>query len=268
MKIENFSGFGAPVPKTPEGRGVAIAFAAVGIPLHLLLVLNIGMAIAAKLHSVANRKPKTDNESQGESGNEISKTESKIDESYHRSNGIFSASRHKRTGSEPIGRQALNNIANQTGFRLDQSKEIKYFYITETDPKQTMVNNESQDIDEKTKWSETNGKANDDSNDVQHVTPKLLKWFPFIGIFVYFVMGVLLFGVARCHSFSDSLMFPLEFTVAGGVALTPGYVRVLYALYLEGAVMWTAITVSVLQVSATQGLTNIGLKYNLLTNSR
>lgn len=224
------------------------------------------MAIAAKLHSIANRKPKTDNESQGESGNEISKTESKIDESYHRSNGIFSTSRHKRTGSEPIGRQALNNMANQTGFRLDQSKEIKYFYITETDPKQTM-NNENGDGNEKTKWSETNDKA-EDCNDMQYVTPKLLKWFPFIGIFIYFVMGVLLFGVARCHSFSDSLMFPLEFTVAGGVALTPGYVRVLYALYLEGAVVWTAITVSVLQVSATQGLTNIGLKYNLLTNSR
>ncbi|XP_077293211.1 uncharacterized protein LOC143916153 isoform X1 [Arctopsyche grandis] len=274
-------GFGAPVPRTPEGRGVAIAFAAVGIPLHLLLVLNIGMVIAIKLQSFANKRPKIDKESQEETGNDISKTESKIVESYHKSNRIFSTNRHKRTGSEPIGRQALNNIANQTNFRIDQSKEVKYFYITEVDsiPQQRILNEiqhktNNLNFSQQSHDSNEESKTEDETNKVKHVDsephiiPKWLKWLPFIGIFVYFVIGFLLFGVARYKSFLDSLMFPLDFTVAGGVAQTPGYIRVLYALYLEGAVVLTAVTVSVLQVSATQGLTNIGLKYNILTNSR
>ncbi|CAH0561362.1 unnamed protein product [Brassicogethes aeneus] len=46
-------GFGAPVPRTVEGRGAAILFAAVGIPLHFLLILNFGNLMAVKLQTLA-----------------------------------------------------------------------------------------------------------------------------------------------------------------------------------------------------------------------
>jgi len=48
-------GFGAPVPRTTMGRTSAVIFAAIGIPLHLLLVLNIGMLVAVKLQFLATR---------------------------------------------------------------------------------------------------------------------------------------------------------------------------------------------------------------------
>jgi hypothetical protein len=77
-------------------------------------------------------------------------------------------------------------------------------------------------------------------------------------------LGILSFGAARLKPFSESLLFPLEFTAAGGLSTIVGYVRILYSVYLEGAVTLAAIAVAVLKVSATQSLTNIGLKYGLL----
>jgi len=46
-------GFGAPVPRTTLGRISAVIFSAIGIPFHLLLVLNIGMLVAVKLQFLA-----------------------------------------------------------------------------------------------------------------------------------------------------------------------------------------------------------------------
>lgn len=63
------------------------------------------------------------------------------------------------------------------------------------------------------------------------------------------------------------MLFPLDFTAAGGLSTTVGHVRILYGLYLEGAVTIAAVMVAVLQVSATQSLTNIGLKYGLLVEA-
>jgi len=45
-------GFGAPVPRTPLGRGAAVLFSAVGIPLHFLLILNFGNLAAGKLQQL------------------------------------------------------------------------------------------------------------------------------------------------------------------------------------------------------------------------
>jgi hypothetical protein len=50
-----FQGFGAPVPRTTMGRMAAVIFSAIGIPLHLLLVLNVGMLVAVKLQFLAAR---------------------------------------------------------------------------------------------------------------------------------------------------------------------------------------------------------------------
>jgi hypothetical protein len=97
--------------------------------------------------------------------------------------------------------------------------------------------------------------------------PRWLKWFPAASIFLYYLFGMLVFGVGRAQPFSACLLFPLDFTAAGGVGLTSGTVRTFYAIYLEGAVTLAAVSVSILQVSASRGLTDLGLKFGLLTNS-
>jgi hypothetical protein len=94
-----------------------------------------------------------------------------------------------------------------------------------------------------------------------------LKWFPAVSIFLYYSFGVLIFGVSRAQPFAACLLFPLDFTAAGGVGLTSGPIRTFYAIYLEGAVTLAAVSVSILQVSASRGLTDLGLKFGLLTNS-
>ncbi|KZC09947.1 PREDICTED: TWiK family of potassium channels protein 7-like [Dufourea novaeangliae] len=94
--------------------------------------------------------------------------------------------------------------------------------------------------------------------------PKWVKVVPFVCVATYYLLGILGFGVARSRPFAASVLFPLDFTTAGGLSTIMGYVRILYGLYLEGAVAITAVAVAVLRVSATQNLTHIGLKYGLL----
>ncbi|EZA57719.1 uncharacterized protein LOC105276913 isoform X2 [Ooceraea biroi] len=94
--------------------------------------------------------------------------------------------------------------------------------------------------------------------------PTWVKILPFVFSVAYYILGVLCFGIARSRPIAASLLFPLDFTAAGGLSTTVGHVRILYGLYLEGAVSIAAIMVAVLRVSATQSLTNIGLKYGLL----
>uniref|UniRef100_A0A6P7FJD9 Uncharacterized protein LOC114330851 isoform X1 n=2 Tax=Diabrotica virgifera virgifera TaxID=50390 RepID=A0A6P7FJD9_DIAVI len=156
-------GFGAPVPRTPLGRGTAVLFAAIGIPLHFLLILNMGNLYAIRLQQLAYRNSLT----------EIPST-----------------------------------------------------------PK-----------------------------------PKWLQYFPFLSIVVYYILGVILFGVLRQRDAISCLMFPLDFTAAGGVANVEGHIRILYALYLEMAVTLAATIVSLFQASASRGIVDIGLRLGLLTNT-
>ncbi|XP_063911802.1 uncharacterized protein LOC135128699 isoform X2 [Zophobas morio] len=53
-------GFGAPVPRTPLGRGAAVLFSAIGIPLHFLLILNMGNLGAVRLQQLAFGSSSTD----------------------------------------------------------------------------------------------------------------------------------------------------------------------------------------------------------------
>ncbi|XP_072750998.1 uncharacterized protein [Anoplolepis gracilipes] len=94
--------------------------------------------------------------------------------------------------------------------------------------------------------------------------PRWVKVLPFVCSIAYYILGILCFGIARSRPIAASMLFPLDFTAAGGLSTIAGHVRILYGLYLEGAVTIAAIVVAVLRVSATQSLTNIGLKYGLL----
>lgn len=155
------------MPRTPLGRGATVLFAAIGIPLHFLLVLNIGNLTAIKLQLFVYRRCKTE---------------------------------------VPL------------------------------------------------------------TSDSPTSQPTWLKWFPAIAIATYYTLGVILFGFARQRNAIDSFMFPLDFTAAGGVSQLPGYLRILYGLYLEFAVMLASLIVSLLQVSASRGIINLGLRLGLLTN--
>ncbi|KAG6798564.1 hypothetical protein HZU73_06130 [Apis mellifera caucasica] len=158
-------GFGAPVPRTTAGRTVTVIFAAIGIPAHFLLIMNLGLLLAVRLQRYA------------------------------------------------ISRKFV------------------------------------------------------DQTDLSYLTPSMPKWIkvmPFVCVATYYLLGVLCFGVARSRPIAASVLFPLDFTAAGGLSTIAGYVRILYGLYLEGAVTIAAVAVAVLGVSTTQSLTNIGLKYGLL----
>lgn len=54
------AGFGAPVPRTTLGRCAAVVFSAIGIPLHFLLILNMGNLGAIRLQQFAYNNPTTD----------------------------------------------------------------------------------------------------------------------------------------------------------------------------------------------------------------
>ncbi|XP_067205419.1 uncharacterized protein [Linepithema humile] len=94
--------------------------------------------------------------------------------------------------------------------------------------------------------------------------PRWVKVLLFVCSVAYYILGILCFGIARSRPIEASVLFPLDFTAAGGLSTIVGHVRILYGLYLEGAVTIAAIVVALLRVSATQSLTNIGLKYGLL----
>lgn len=48
-----FIGFGAPVPRTTIGRTATVIFAAIGIPAHFLLIMNVGLLLAIRLQRYA-----------------------------------------------------------------------------------------------------------------------------------------------------------------------------------------------------------------------
>ncbi|XP_076277067.1 uncharacterized protein LOC143207465 [Lasioglossum baleicum] len=109
-------------------------------------------------------------------------------------------------------------------------------------------------------------KAKYDEEELKYLlpVPRWVKILPFVCIATYYLMGIMCFGVARSRPFAASILFPLDFTAAGGLSTILGYVRILYGLYLEGAVTIIAVALAVLRVSATQSLNHIGLKYGLL----
>ncbi|XP_071573297.1 uncharacterized protein [Temnothorax nylanderi] len=71
--------------------------------------------------------------------------------------------------------------------------------------------------------------------------PRWIKILSFVGSVAYYILGVLCFGIARSRPIAASVLFPLDFTAAGGLSTTASHVRILYGLYLEGAVTIAAI---------------------------
>lgn len=97
--------------------------------------------------------------------------------------------------------------------------------------------------------------------------PQWISLFPFIAIPLYYTLGFFFFGVLRGKSFPEIMLFPLDFTAAGGVASTYGPLRVAYAIYLEGAVLLASTNVALLRVTATRGFTTLGIKLGIMINN-
>ncbi|XP_070517767.1 uncharacterized protein [Cardiocondyla obscurior] len=58
--------------------------------------------------------------------------------------------------------------------------------------------------------------------------PRCIKILSFVGSVAYYILGVLCFGIARSRPLAASVLFPLDFTAAGGLSTTAGHVRILY----------------------------------------
>ncbi|CAK1589128.1 unnamed protein product [Parnassius mnemosyne] len=61
---------------------------------------------------------------------------------------------------------------------------------------------------------------------------------------IYYVFGVIVFGVLRNRMPLEIVMFPLEFTTTGGLENVPSHVRIVYGFYVEGAMCLLACLVA------------------------
>ena len=78
------------------------------------------------------------------------------------------------------------------------------------------------------------------------------------------MLGMAVFGAVLALPASEWLLFPLSLTAAGGVGRVPGWVRVLYAAYLEGGILLAAVAVAVLQAPATTATTDLAMGLGIL----
>ncbi|XP_026330986.1 uncharacterized protein LOC113238354 isoform X2 [Hyposmocoma kahamanoa] len=82
-------------------------------------------------------------------------------------------------------------------------------------------------------------------------------------IFSYYVFGLLIFGLTRNKAVSEMVMFPLEFTTTGGLEKVESHVRILYGLYVEGAMMVLACALDSVRRHSGSAAASMSLKYRL-----
>ncbi|CAD0203507.1 unnamed protein product [Chrysodeixis includens] len=80
---------------------------------------------------------------------------------------------------------------------------------------------------------------------------------------LYYTTGVAAFGFARGNTYADALMFPIEFTTSGGLDQVNGHVRILYAFYVEGAMVLLSCGLATLRRHSGAALTCMTEKYRL-----
>ncbi|XP_047508451.1 uncharacterized protein LOC125051881 [Pieris napi] len=85
-----------------------------------------------------------------------------------------------------------------------------------------------------------------------------------VAICFYYLLGVVAFGVLRTNNIMDSLLFPLEFTTAGGLEFVESSARVLYGLYIEGAMCLLAYTLATIRRNGSDTVTDLAKNYRLL----
>ncbi|CAG5040990.1 unnamed protein product [Parnassius apollo] len=104
------------------------------------------------------------------------------------------------------------------------------------------------------------------------------KFFVMLGIFcsdhcillsmaIYYVFGVVGFGVLRNRTPLEIVMFPLEFTTTGGLENVTGYVRIIYGFYVEGAMCLLACLVSNIRRFSSSPVTCMLENYRLFNSS-
>jgi hypothetical protein len=91
-------------------------------------------------------------------------------------------------------------------------------------------------------------------------SPAWFCWLPVVAVVLHYAFGVVVFG--------GTVLFPLLFTTAGGVGQRSSLERIIYAMYLECAVILAGISINIWRISATSGCLSFGLRHNLLARRK
>ncbi|XP_049878258.1 uncharacterized protein LOC126375395 [Pectinophora gossypiella] len=87
-----------------------------------------------------------------------------------------------------------------------------------------------------------------------------------LAILLYYVVGVIVFGVARSKDALDVVMFPLEFTTSGGLENVECYIRSLYAIYVEGAMILLSCALATLRRCSSRSMNKMTDQYRLFVD--
>ncbi|XP_014278290.1 uncharacterized protein [Halyomorpha halys] len=99
---------------------------------------------------------------------------------------------------------------------------------------------------------------------VDFVPPPWLCYFPILSYLFYYIIGFLIFGLARNLPMSEMFVFFVDFSQGHE---SNGFSRMGYCWYLEGFAILTGINIAILRDSPMTGFTSIALSHGLLTNS-
>ncbi|XP_072945626.1 uncharacterized protein [Epargyreus clarus] len=85
---------------------------------------------------------------------------------------------------------------------------------------------------------------------------------------VYYLLGLISFGVLRERTALESVMFPLEFTTTGGLERVESHVRILYGFYVEGAMCLLACALATLKRHSSAALADVTDSYRLFNTEK
>ncbi|CAB3252505.1 unnamed protein product [Arctia plantaginis] len=192
-------GFGAPVPRTIEGRSAVLVYASLAIPVHFYLMMNAGMCIVVHAQAYVKQLSRRLRNHRTFTGGK-----SNLD------NESPNCSRHSKVLKAP----------SRCCFGLKIMRCLSVLNAC-------------------------------------HCVP--------LAAVVYYLTGACVFGKLEDHEILKVLMFPLEFTTSGGLEHQPGHLRILYAFYVEGAMMLLACAVVTFRRYSTPSILWASQKYRLFT---
>ncbi|KAJ2945196.1 hypothetical protein O0L34_g9266 [Tuta absoluta] len=89
-----------------------------------------------------------------------------------------------------------------------------------------------------------------------------------LAMLVYYILGAGLFGIARSKQPLEAAMFPLEFTTTGGLEHVECYVRIVYGIYVEGAMVLLSCALATLRRHSSHSARNMADQYRLFAQER
>ncbi|XP_059056878.1 uncharacterized protein LOC131850601 [Achroia grisella] len=84
---------------------------------------------------------------------------------------------------------------------------------------------------------------------------------------LYYTSGAVAFGLMRGKTGPEVALFPLEFTTSGGLEQVKSHVRILYGLYVEGAMSLLACALATLRRNSSEATNSIAEHYRLFATT-